>query len=159
MAKDKKPGKETAAPEVAKKEVLQNELFTSAELDNFRQLLNEEKRKVLEKSEQTVKSGTIAVEKDEMYDEVDLASVTVEQNITFKLLDRDRKLLSEIEHALEKTYNGEYGYCEGTGEAIPKRRLEVRPWTRYSVKYKELLEKRKKAGRGVGDDEDESLTF
>ncbi len=89
-----------------------------------------------------------------MYDEVDLASATVEQNLTFKLLDRDRKLMAEIEHALAKIDTGEYGYCEGTGEVIPKRRLEVRPWCKYSVKYKEQLEKRKKSGRGVGDDDE-----
>ncbi len=85
-----------------------------------------------------------------MYDEVDLASATVEQNLTFKLLDRDRKLMAEIEHALSKIDHGEYVLCEGTGEVIPKRRLEVRPWCKYSVKYKEQLERRKKSGRGVG---------
>ena len=131
-----------------------NELFTKAEFDYFKQLLNQEKVKILTKSEQMVRSGNIQLDKNEMYDEVDLASVTTEQNLTFKLLDRDRKLLSEIEHALHKIENGEYGFCEGTGEAIPKRRLEVRPWCRHSVKYKEQLEKMKKSGRGVGDEEE-----
>ena len=88
-----------------------------------------------------------------MFDEVDLAAATIEQNVTFKLLDRDRKLLAEINRALDKIETGEYGYCEGTGEPIPKRRLEARPWCKYSVKYKEKLEKQKKSGRGVADEE------
>ena len=132
----------------------QHELFSKEELEYFRKLLNEEKAKIQKKSEGMVSGGNIELDKNEMFDEVDLASVTTEQNLTFKLLDRDRKLLGEIEHALEKLKTGDYGYCEGTGDPIPKRRLEVRPWCRHGVKYKEQLERKKKIGRGVGDEED-----
>lgn len=128
--------------------------FTKEELEHFKSLLKVEREKLLVKAKQLVAAGGIHMEKDEMYDEVDLASVTVEQNLTFKMLDRDRKLLAEIEHALIKIENGDFGYCEGTGEPIPKRRLEVRPWCKYSVKYKEQLERRKKTGRGVADDDE-----
>jgi len=144
MAKDLK--QEDASPP--------HSLFSKEELEEFRQLLDVEKSKLLLKAKQTVEAGNIHLDKNEMYDEVDLASVTVEQNLTFKLLDRDRKLLAEIDHALAKIETGEYGFCEGTGEAIPKRRLLVRPWCKYSVKFKEQLERRKKSGRGVADDED-----
>lgn len=129
-------------------------MYSKEDLENFRTLLNEEKEKLLKKAKQTVESGSINLDKNEMMDEVDLASATVEQNLTFKLLDRDRKLLAEIDHALRKIDSGDFGYCEGTGELIPKRRLEVRPWTRHSVKFKEQLERRKKSGRGVADDEE-----
>ena len=64
------------------------------------------------------------------------------------------KLLAEIDHAIEKIDTGEYGFCEGTGEVIPKRRLELRPWCRHSVKYKEQLERMKKSGRGVADEDE-----
>ena len=128
--------------------------FTPEDLEYFRTLLLTEKDNIIKKAEQTVKSGNIELDKNEMLDEVDLASATTEQNLTFKLLDRDRKLLSAIERALKKIDDGEYGYCEGTGELIPKRRLEVRPWCRHSVKYKEQLERMKKSGRGVADEEE-----
>ena len=131
-----------------------HEFLSREELEHLRSLLNEEREKLLEKSAQLVKAGNIELDKNEMLDEVDLASATTEQNLTFKLLDRDRKLLGEIEHALEKIKSGEYGFCEGTGEPIPKRRLEVRPWCRHSVKYKEQLERMKKTGRGVGDEDE-----
>ncbi|MGE0171750.1 MAG: TraR/DksA family transcriptional regulator [Oligoflexales bacterium] len=132
----------------------ETEVFTKEELEHFKALLLEEKDKILQKADQTVRGGNIELDKNEMMDEVDLASATTEQNLTFKLLDRDRKLLNEINHALFKLENGEYGYCEGTGELIPKRRLEVRPWCRHSVKFKEQLEKMKKTGRGVADEEE-----
>jgi DnaK suppressor protein len=132
----------------------EQEVFTKEELERFKALLIEEKDKILQKADQTVRGGNIELDKNEMMDEVDLASATTEQNLTFKLLDRDRKLLAEINHALFKLENGDYGYCEGTGELIPKRRLEVRPWCRHSVKFKEQLEKMKKTGRGVADEEE-----
>lgn len=131
-----------------------HEFLSREELEKFRELLNDEKQKIMKKSENMVKSGNIELDKNEMFDEVDLASMTTEQNLTFKLLDRDRKLLGEIEHALSKIDMGDYGFCEGTGEPIPKRRLEVRPWCRHSVKYKEQLERMKKSGRGVGDEDE-----
>jgi DnaK suppressor protein len=161
MANGKTPADEnkTSAESNKTSDSVPHGLFSKADLEMFRGLLMAEKAKLLEKAEQIVNSGTINMDKDEMYDEVDLASATVEQNLTFKLLDRDRKLLNEIEHALVKIDTGDYGYCEGTGEPIPRRRLEVRPWTRHSVKYKEQLERRKKSGRGVGDDDDELMSF
>ncbi len=131
-----------------------HEFLTREELINFSQVLKDERDKLAAKSDAIVNSGNIELDRNEMADEVDLASATTEQDLTFKLLDRDRKLLNEIEHALQKIEFGDFGYCEGTGEPIPKRRLELRPWCRYSVKYKEQLERMKKSGRGVGDEEE-----
>jgi DnaK suppressor protein len=128
--------------------------FSQDDLDKFRAILSAEKGKILAKARAAMQSGNITLDKEEMYDEVDLASATIDQNLIFRLLDRDRKLLAEIEHALGKIESGDYGYCEGTGEPIPKRRLELRPWTRHSVKYKEQLERMKKSGRGVVDEDE-----
>lgn len=132
--------------------------YTTADLRFFKEILLDNKEKILEKARRAIESGNIALDKNEMTDEVDLASVTIEQNLQFRLFDRDRKLLAEIEHALKKIDSGDFGYCEGTGELIPKRRLELRPWTRHSVKYKEQLERMKKSGRGVGDDESDDAS-
>ncbi len=134
-------------------EDLPHELFTSEDLEHFERMLLAEKKKIVDNAKAAVRGGSIRLDKDEMMDEVDLASATIAQNLTFRLLDRDRKMLAEIEHALEKIKAGEYGFCEGTGEAIPRRRLEIAPWTRHSVKHKEHLERIKKTGRGVGDDD------
>ncbi|MCX6118518.1 MAG: TraR/DksA C4-type zinc finger protein [Proteobacteria bacterium] len=147
--------KSVAGGEVHDDKIPASELFTDAELALFLAALQDERSKLLEKAKAAVDGGNIALDKDEMYDEVDLASATVDQNLTFRLLDRDRKLLSEIDHAIDKIHNGEFGLCEGTGEPIPKRRLELRPWCKYSVKYKEQLEKLKKSGRGVVDEDED----
>ncbi len=134
--------------------VVGEDLFSDEELETFRGLLETERTKLLAKAKRLVEEGNIQIDKNEMMDEVDQASAMAEQNLTFRLLDRDRKLLDEIEHALAKIDTGDYGYCEGTGDPIPKRRLELRPWCRHSVKYKEKLERMKKSGRGVVDEDE-----
>lgn len=129
-------------------------VFAKEELEEFRSLLRKEKENILAKARAAVQAGNITFDSNDLYDEVDQASAMVEQNLNLRLLDRDRKLLWEIDHALGKIETGDFGYCEGTGEPIPKRRLELRPWTRHSVKYKEKLERMKKSGRGVVDEDE-----
>ncbi len=77
-------------------------------------------------------------------DEADLASEDAEVSLETRLMDRDAKLLREVERALEKVQDGLYGLCEGTDEPIGYARLKLRPWTRYSVTHKEELEREEK---------------
>ena len=144
---------ESPQPEF-KSRPLDESLFSKDELESFRSLLQVERSKILTKARKTMEEGNIQIDKNEMFDEVDQAAAMIDQNLTFRLLDRDRKLLFEIDHALGKIDSGDFGYCEGTGEPIPKRRLELRPWCRHSVKYKERLERMKKSGRGVVDEDE-----
>jgi DnaK suppressor protein len=81
---------------------------------------------------------------DQLSDEMDIAQRHTEQAYLIRFADKERKLLAEIAHALEKLQTGEYGVCEGTGEPIVFQRLELRPWTRYSVAYKEQLERERR---------------
>ncbi|MCB9748964.1 MAG: TraR/DksA family transcriptional regulator [Myxococcales bacterium] len=74
-------------------------------------------------------------------DDVDSATVEQNQKLLLKLSTKERKLLKLIDNALGKLERGEYGYCEGTGDLIAYRRLEARPWVRYSVAYQEQLER------------------
>lgn len=89
------------------------------------------KRHVAYATEDTGRSG----------DEADVASIHANQAYLLRVADKDQKLLREIGHALTKMESGEYGVCEGSGEPISYKRLELRPWTRYSVRYKEELER------------------
>lgn len=81
---------------------------------------------------------------DPLSDEMDVAQRHMEQAYLMRFADKERKLLNQITIALEKLKEGDYGVCEGTGEPISFKRLELRPWTRYSVEYKEMVEREKK---------------
>ncbi len=74
-------------------------------------------------------------------DEMDLATRDQEQAYLLRLADKERKLVREIDEALARIGAGTFGICEGTGEPIGLRRLQARPWARYSIAYKEQLER------------------
>jgi len=71
----------------------------------------------------------------------DVGSDNYEIENTLGLMDSERKLISEIDAALERIEDETYGICEGSGKPIPKARLEAIPWARYCVEYAKLLEK------------------
>lgn len=115
--------------------------LTKPELTQLYNKLVEEKARVLGNFEHRVDNAL--AEEDVLADEIDIAQRSTDQAWLFRMADKDRKLLIEIEAALEKMHTGEYGVCEGTDEPIGFKRLELRPWTRYSVGYKEMLEREK----------------
>lgn len=71
----------------------------------------------------------------------DAASDNYEIENTLGLMDSERRILAEIDDALTRVENGEYGICEGAGESIPKKRLHAIPWARYCINCATLLEK------------------
>jgi len=56
-------------------------------------------------------------------------------------MDSERKLVKEIDEALDRIENGTYAICEGNGKPIPKARLEAIPWAKYCVEYAGMLER------------------
>lgn len=105
-----------------------------------------EKRNELRVALKARRSGAAAEER--AGDEADQASEDAEVALETRLMDRDAKLLREVERALEKVESDSYGQCEGTDEPIGYARLKLRPWTRYSVTYKEELEREQKRQGG-----------
>ncbi len=71
----------------------------------------------------------------------DIGTDNYEIENTLGLMDSERKILAEIDDALRRIEEGTYGICEGSGEPIPRERLEAIPWARYCVAYASLLEK------------------
>lgn len=103
--------------------------------------LRRERQRVLEGVRRHIAEATDPT--GPMADEMDQASRDAEQAYLIRYANKERKLLIEIAHALQKMRSGEYGICEGTGEPIGYKRLSIRPWTRYSIQHKEELERRK----------------
>jgi DnaK suppressor protein len=86
------------------------------------------------------RSSEALSERLQLPDEADQASAQEAQAFELKLANKDRKLLNLIEHAIDKMRRGEYGLCEGTDDPIELRRLQARPWARFSIAHKEQLE-------------------
>lgn len=116
--------------------------LTEEELEYFRGKLQDEKSRLQERIERHTEA--LLTSETGLTEEVDLANRQAERATQMKLVDKERRLLAQIQRALGKFAEGDYGICEGTGDMIARKRLELRPWTRYSVHYKEMLERQKK---------------
>ena len=77
----------------------------------------------------------------------DRASSETDRAIELRARDRQRKLISKIDAALQRIEDNTYGYCEETGEPISLKRLEARPIATLSVEAQERHEKREKVYR------------
>jgi len=64
-----------------------------------------------------------------------------DRDFALSLLSADQDAMYEIEEALKRILKGTYGFCEITNKPIPKSRLEVIPWTRFTVEAQTQLEK------------------
>ena len=87
------------------------------------------------------RSRDSTVDPSEIIEELEQASTGQHQDVSLRILDKEVKLLREIERALKKFEDKEFGLCEGTMEPIGYARLKARPWARYSVTHKEELER------------------
>lgn len=80
-------------------------------------------------------------------DLVDRASSESDRALELRTRDRQRKLISKIDAALRRLEEGEYGYCEVTGEPISLARLEARPIATMTVEAQERHERNEKISR------------
>lgn len=80
-------------------------------------------------------------------DLTDRASSETDWSIELRTRDRQRKLISKIEAALRRIDEGEYGYCEVTGEPISLLRLEARPVATMTVEAQERHERHERISR------------
>ena len=80
-------------------------------------------------------------------DVADRASEETDRALELRTRDRQRKLVSKIDAALRRLAEGEYGYCEVTGEPISLKRLDARPIATMSLEAQERHERREKVHR------------
>ena len=74
-------------------------------------------------------------------DFADMASAETDHALELRTRDRERKLVTKIEEALERIENGTYGYCAETGNPIGLKRLEARPIASLSIEAQERHER------------------
>jgi RNA polymerase-binding transcription factor DksA len=72
----------------------------------------------------------------------DLGTDNFEQEFTLSLLQNEEQVLGEIQAALERISQGNFGTCEECEEEIPSARLQVVPYTRYCVECARKLEEK-----------------
>ncbi len=77
----------------------------------------------------------------EVGDSIDFATDSSAKEMLFELTDAERNILRQIEDALKKLDKKTYGICERCGKSITKKRLRIKPYAKYCIKCKTVLEK------------------
>lgn len=111
----------------------------------FRMLLLEWKRSIHNAADQTLQSLQNGPIREP--DLNDRASSETDWGIELRTRDRQRKLIAKIDSALRRIDEGEYGYCEVTGDPIGIKRLIARPVATMTVEAQEAHERQEKISR------------
>jgi len=80
-------------------------------------------------------------------DIADRASSETDWSIELRTRDRQRKLIAKIDAAIRRLYEGEYGYCDVTGDPISLARLEARPIATMTLEAQESHERTERVSR------------
>ncbi|RJY09707.1 RNA polymerase-binding protein DksA [Aurantiacibacter aquimixticola] len=123
----------------------QDEYMSDAQLNYFRVLLLEWKKSIVAASEGTLQSLQDGPIRDP--DPNDRASSETDWGIELRTRDRQRKLIAKIDSAMRRIDEGEYGWCEKTGEPIGINRLIARPIATMTVEAQAAHERREKISR------------
>ena len=124
-----------------------NEKYMSpAQIEYFRQKLITWRDELVEESRETI--NHLQHEVRDVGDEAERATRETENSLELRTRDRYRKLIRKIDKALIRIDEGEYGYCEETGEEIGLARLEARPIATLCLDAQERWELRQKQ---IGD--------
>lgn len=111
----------------------------------FRRKLLDWKESILRESRGTL--AQLQIDSLREPDVTDRASSETDWGIELRTRDRQRKLISKIDAAIRRIDEGEYGYCEVTGEPISLARLEARPVATMTVEAQERHERNEKVSR------------
>ena len=115
------------------------------QLEYFRRKLLVWKHELLEQSNETIEN--LQDSGRSVPDIADRASEETDRALELRTRDRQRKLVSKIDAALRRIDEGEYGYCEMTGEPISLKRLDARPIATMTLEAQEKHERREKVYR------------
>jgi DnaK suppressor protein len=124
----------------------ENEPFMNdRQQEYFRRKLLEWKQDLLADSRDTIEGLQDSTRN--IPDVADRASEETDRALELRTRDRQRKLVAKIDSALRRIDEGEYGYCEVTGDTISLKRLDARPIATMSLEAQERHERREKVHR------------
>ena len=117
--------------------------MTKLQLKDIKQKLQAERELLIEK----LKGNDLSVDDSETPDPVDLAVRNYSKNVMLAVSENESKQLTQIDEALLRIEDEEYGPCQNCEKVINPKRLAAIPWARYCLDCQELLE------QGLLDDE------
>lgn len=135
------------APEVALP--LAKTPFNAEELDGFKQLLLRKRAELItdvkgmETQALQGQSGSLSNMPSHLAEQ---GSEAYDQSLSLDLAAADRRIIKEIDAALQRIADGTFGICEHTGKPIKLERLKELPWARYSIEAAREIERQAMRG-------------
>jgi DnaK suppressor protein len=117
--------------------------LTKTQLKKFKTLLTSKRDDIIKRAQQTLNED-MAMDANELPDEMDLASTEYLQSFTFRLRGREKSFLKKIQKAIAKIEAGTFGLCEECELLIGLKRLEARPEAPLCIRCKEEQEHEEK---------------
>lgn len=118
-----------------------SDYMNPAQLDFFLRMLKQQESELRANAGETAEHLR---DTDSVPDQFDRASMEADYATELRIRDRERKLLRKIEQSIQRIEQGDYGYCEETGEPIGLKRLLARPTTTLSIEAQQRREQRQR---------------
>ena len=121
------------------------EFMNPQQLEYFRQMLLNWRAELVHEAGETLSDlneGNL-----QQPDMADRASLETDHQLVLRTRDRERKLISKIDSALNRIEDGSYGYCQETDEPISLKRLMARPIANLSLEAQERHERLERTHR------------
>ena len=106
-------------------------------LKDLKKRLQTERELLIDK----LNGNDLSVDDSETPDPVDLAVRNYSKNVSLAVSENDSRQLTEIDQALLRLDDDEYGTCQNCEKPINPKRLQAIPWARYCLDCQELVEK------------------
>ena len=107
-----------------------DDYMNAQQLEFFRRRLTDLEKELRANADQTtvnLRETTVVP------DPADRATIEEEHALELRTRDRERKLLKKVQAAIKRIDDGDYGYCEETGDPIGVARLMARPTATLSL--------------------------
>lgn len=91
-------------------------------------------------------AAALELSDDGVKDSMDLSVMDVSKELAFRLGDRESQMVADIDQALLRIKEGNYGLCIRCGKPIDERRLEAVPTARYDANCQTQIEQGRRAG-------------
>ena len=119
----------------------EDDYMNAQKLEFFRRRLTDLEKELRANADQTtvnLRETTVVP------DPADRATIEEEHALELRTRDRERKLLKKVQAAIKRIDDGDYGYCEETGDPIGVARLMARPTATLSLEAQQRRELKQK---------------
>ena len=118
-----------------------DDYMNAQQLEFFRRRLTDLEKELRANADQTtvnLRETTVVP------DPADRATIEEEHALELRTRDRERKLLKKVQAAIKRIDDGDYGYCEETGDPIGVARLMARPTATLSLEAQQRRDLKQK---------------